>query len=127
MKTPEEIFATKRFLIKDGVEWVLLEQAKMAMQEYADQFKQPTKVINYLQVLDQTDEEKFLMYMGLKKEELAKMLIQCNKLIGEKFENPIIYTSTTNFRLCMFNGFCALKSEGTAPYCTIVGSCEHQR
>ena len=34
---------------------------------------------NYMQVIEQTDEEKLKMYMKCKKKDLAKMLIESNK------------------------------------------------
>lgn len=37
---------------------------------------------NYIQIVEQTDEEKLKMYMKFTKEELAKMLIQANKILG---------------------------------------------
>ena len=35
----------------------------------------------YMRIVKQTDEEKLAMYMKCKKKELAKMLIECNKLL----------------------------------------------
>lgn len=34
-----------------------------------------------VQIIEMTDKEKLKMYMKLNKKELAKMLIQCNKII----------------------------------------------
>lgn len=34
-----------------------------------------------LQIIEKTDEEKMTMYMKCTKKKLAKMLIQCNKLL----------------------------------------------
>jgi len=39
IKTPEELFATKRLFIKDGVEWVTLKSAVEIAEAYADQFE----------------------------------------------------------------------------------------
>ncbi len=35
---------------------------------------------NYMRIVEQTDEEKFKMYMKQPKRKLAEMLIQCNKV-----------------------------------------------
>ena len=35
-------------------------------------------------IIEQTDEEKLAMYMKCSKTELAKMLIQCNKIIDHR-------------------------------------------
>ena len=40
-----------------------------------------SKIIRYIQIVEQTDEEKLKMYMKCTKEELAKMLIAANKAI----------------------------------------------
>jgi len=37
-QSKEEILARKRFLIRDGIEWVSFSGAKDAMQEYAEQY-----------------------------------------------------------------------------------------
>ena len=39
-------------------------------------------MIGYMQIVKQTDEEKLKMYMKCNKEELAKMLIEANKVIS---------------------------------------------
>jgi len=44
--------------------------------------------MNYMQIVEQTDEEKLAMYMKCKKKQLAKMLIQCNKIIDANF--PVV-------------------------------------
>jgi hypothetical protein len=36
------------------------------------------------QVVQQTDKEKLKMYMKIKKKKLAKMLIQCNKILDSR-------------------------------------------
>jgi hypothetical protein len=54
--------------------------------------EQPT--LSYMQIIEQTDEENLAMYMKCEKQELAKMLIQCNKLMGEKIPEIQIITGT---------------------------------
>ena len=44
-----------------------------------------------MQIIEQTDEEKLAMYMKCKKVELAKMLIECNRIIALR---PSTYMST---------------------------------
>jgi hypothetical protein len=39
------------------------------------------------QVIEQTDEEKLAMYMKLKKEELAKMLLAANKIVDNIYSS----------------------------------------
>ena len=41
--------------------------------------------INYFQVVQQTDKQKFEMYVKLRKKELAKMLIEANKHLSNTF------------------------------------------
>jgi len=38
--------------------------------------------VGYMQIVEQTDEEKLKMYMKCKKKELAEMLINANKVMG---------------------------------------------
>jgi len=40
-----------------------------------------TPFVAYMQIVEQTDEEKLTMYMKCTKKQLAEMLIQCNKLL----------------------------------------------
>jgi hypothetical protein len=47
--------------------------------------------INYLQVVEQSHEEKMKMYMKFQKKKLAEMLIECNNIISK------LYTYTTSF------------------------------
>jgi hypothetical protein len=49
---------------------------------------------NIMQIVEQTDEEKLTMYMKCKKEQLAKMLIQCNKIIDS---NIFPYVSSLDY------------------------------
>ena len=49
---------------------------------------------NYMHVVQQSDKEKLAMYMRLKKLELAKMLVQCNKLLEAKIIIPSSTTAT---------------------------------
>jgi hypothetical protein len=42
------------------------------------------------QVIEQTDEEKKAMYMQLPKEQIVKMLIECNKIINNR---PLKYST----------------------------------
>ena len=43
--------------------------------------------IGFMQIAEQTDEEKLAMYMKCTKRKLAEMLIQCNKLLDVQLGN----------------------------------------
>lgn len=47
--------------------------------------------INYCQIVEMTDEEKFEMYDKLPKEDIIKMLIQANKVIDDLYEPKVVY------------------------------------
>ena len=51
-----------------------------------------------IQIIEQTDEEKMAMYMGLKKEKLAKMLIECNRLLTDKSDISDYYETQIRIR-----------------------------
>ncbi len=53
--------------------------------------------VNYMQVIEQTDEEKMAMYMQQPKEKLCEMLIQCNKII-DSMSSPLHVYNTENER-----------------------------
>ena len=44
---------------------------------------------NFMQVIEQTDDEKLKMYMKCTKKELAEMLIQCNKILDNQLGTTI--------------------------------------
>lgn len=50
---------------------------------------------NYMQVVEMTDEEKLKMYLKEPKEKIAKMLIECNKIIGRLQPQVIAKTADT--------------------------------
>lgn len=51
---------------------------------------------NFIQVVNQTLEEKRTMYMSLEKEEIIDMLLECQKLLGMKGEDiPSVTTITS--------------------------------
>ena len=53
------------------------------------------KTLNYMQVVEQTDEEKLQMYMKCTKKELAEMLIESNKHIQPRFNhNEAVWLAT---------------------------------
>ena len=47
-----------------------------------------------LQIIKQTKEEQFNMYMQLPKEEIANMLIECNRLLDIYTENLTYFPFT---------------------------------
>ena len=49
-----------------------------------------------MQIVEQTDEQQLTMYMKCSKEELASMLIQCNKAIGSRLGTKL-YTASENY------------------------------
>ncbi len=53
---------------------------------------------NYMQVVEMTDEEKLKMYLKEPKEKIAKMLIECNKIIGRLQPQVIAKTAGIEFR-----------------------------
>jgi len=51
------------------------------------------------QVIEQTDEEKTAMYMKMPKEDIVKMLIQCNKILNSRIPQVVQLNSCQhNFR-----------------------------
>lgn len=50
------------------------------------------KLNNMVHVVKMTDKEKLQMYMKCSKKELAKMLIECNKIIEAHFESKPQYS-----------------------------------
>lgn len=59
------------------------------------------------QVIKQTDEEKLAMYMKTPKKELAKMLLQCNKILDSEYYGKGIseYTFSSNQEVYSHNRF----------------------
>jgi hypothetical protein len=82
----EEIEQPEPEPVRISKDWIfeILEEtnnfAKQLILNHFERHEQPEQA-NYMQVVDQSDEEKLAMYMKSRKEELAKMLIQCNKII----------------------------------------------
>lgn len=60
-----------------------------------------TKNLNkMMQIIQQTDEEKMVMYLKLPKKKIIEMLIQCNKILdniiselNEKISQPVLISS----------------------------------
>lgn len=45
-----------------------------------------------MQEIEQTDEEKLKMYMGCSKAKLAKMLIECNRILRSQMSVKVVLT-----------------------------------
>jgi hypothetical protein len=68
---------------------------KIIEKLYSDICKENSST-NYFQVVEMTEDEKFAMYMKEEKETIAKMLIQCNKII-ESLSPTAVISLTTEF------------------------------
>lgn len=58
-----------------------------------------------VQIIEQTDEEKLAMYMKLLKEELAKMLIECNRVISNLIPRPVFGPPASKFEYWPFPSY----------------------
>jgi len=76
-----------------------------------------------MQIIQQTDEEKLAMYMKLSKEELAKMLIECNRILASGTISYVYNPTNSGFspirvipyqepKICD----CKLKDTSTGPF-----------
>lgn len=71
--------------LTDLKKWVDLYELLIALEfEWLKSDNNTIESTNYHQVLEQTYEEKFEMYMGLPKEDLVRMLIECNRILNLK-------------------------------------------
>ena len=50
----------------------------------------PTEEVNYMHVIEQTEEEEIAMYMKQSKEDIIKMLLECQRLLKSFYGNAKI-------------------------------------
>lgn len=79
---------------EDNVNGYYDETDRMNKQQDKEQGEQQSEQANYMQVVEQTPEEEFDMYMSQPKEDLVKMLLNCQSMLKEKFPTSITSSNT---------------------------------